>query len=131
VGIGGLDLDALGIPGALLRAVSADGPVTPFHTAFSLFRLAVVFEGIAVRAVGIASLTMVAHRSPSEVFARRGVEAGGTPGTTVAFASCRRCRSLCITSVMFHETGPSLVKVADELNHASRSLFIRRQVLRH
>jgi len=83
VGIGGLDLDALGIPSeqeylehyyALAPQV---GRVTPFHTAFSLFRLAVIFEGIADRArQGIASSDNAAHLGRlSEVFARRGVEA--------------------------------------------------------
>ncbi len=55
-GIRGLDLEALGIPSerAYLRhylqaAGRSDGP-TAFHYAFALFRMAVIFEGIAARA---------------------------------------------------------------------------------
>ena len=55
-GLGGLDLAALGIPGQdeYVRAYCArtgrsDG-ITPFHLAFSLFRLAVILEGVLARA---------------------------------------------------------------------------------
>ncbi|MEP7248036.1 MAG: phosphotransferase family protein [Gammaproteobacteria bacterium] len=83
VGIGGLDLAALGIPSEreylehYYARAPQTGRVTPFHTSFALFRLAVIFEGIAARArQGIASSDnagRIGHLS--EVFARRGVEA--------------------------------------------------------
>lgn len=82
VGIGGLDLAALGIPSEqeflehYYALAPQTGRVTPFHTAFSLFRLAVIFEGIADRArQGIASSDNAGRVGRlSEVFARRGVE---------------------------------------------------------
>lgn len=62
MGIKGLDLRALGIPGEqefLDRYhawAPASGKLEPFHTVFSLFRLAAIFEGIAARArQGIAA----------------------------------------------------------------------------
>jgi aminoglycoside phosphotransferase (APT) family kinase protein len=61
-GVLGLDLAALGIPSQgdyvaryCERTGRADG-ITPFHLAFSMFRFAVIFEGIAARArAGIAA----------------------------------------------------------------------------
>jgi aminoglycoside phosphotransferase (APT) family kinase protein len=61
-GIEGLDHAALGIPSEsdyvgryCERAGRADG-VTPFHMAFAMFRMAVIFEGIAQRArIGTAA----------------------------------------------------------------------------
>ncbi|MGH6921313.1 MAG: phosphotransferase family protein [Geminicoccaceae bacterium] len=61
-GVMGLDLEALGIPSEqdyvaryCRRTGRADG-ITPFHLAFSMFRFAVIFEGIAARArTGIAA----------------------------------------------------------------------------
>jgi aminoglycoside phosphotransferase (APT) family kinase protein len=61
-GVMGLDLEALGIPSQqdyvaryCARTGRADG-ITPFHLAFSMFRFAVIFEGIAARArAGIAA----------------------------------------------------------------------------
>jgi aminoglycoside phosphotransferase (APT) family kinase protein len=61
-GLLGLDLEALGIPSEqdyvaryCQRTGRADG-ITPFHLAFSMFRFAVIFEGIAARArAGIAA----------------------------------------------------------------------------
>ena len=62
-GVLGLDLAALGIPSpsrttwraTVARTGRADG-ITPFHLAFSMFRFAVIFEGIAARArAGIAA----------------------------------------------------------------------------
>lgn len=56
-GIRGLDLDALGIPteDEYLRAYYRDSGrrdgITAFHFAFALFRMAVIFEGIAARAL--------------------------------------------------------------------------------
>ncbi|MES2536945.1 MAG: phosphotransferase family protein [Pseudomonadota bacterium] len=81
-GIRGLDLAALGIPPEAeylqhyyRHAGRSDG-VTAFHFAFALFRLAVIFEGIAARA---ASGNAVADNAAevgelSLVFARRAVE---------------------------------------------------------
>jgi aminoglycoside phosphotransferase (APT) family kinase protein len=61
-GVRGLDLEALGIPSEQQYVASycrrtgrADG-ITAFHLAFSMFRFAVIFEGIAARArAGIAA----------------------------------------------------------------------------
>lgn len=56
MGMGDRDLDALGIPTEreylehYRRCAPQHGPCTPFHFAFALFRLAVIFEGIAARA---------------------------------------------------------------------------------
>jgi aminoglycoside phosphotransferase (APT) family kinase protein len=55
-GLRGLDLGALGLPtqadylGAYAEASGRSGPVLPFHHAFSLFRFAVILEGITARA---------------------------------------------------------------------------------
>lgn len=55
-GIRGLDLQALGIPGEseylrhYYRAAGRRDGVTAFHFAFALFRMAVIFQGIAARA---------------------------------------------------------------------------------
>jgi aminoglycoside phosphotransferase (APT) family kinase protein len=82
-GLLGLDLKALGLPSEqeyleTYYAIAPEvGRVTPFHTAFALFRLAVIFEGIASRAqLGIASADNAAEvgRLSSDL-ARRGVEA--------------------------------------------------------
>ena len=81
-GIRGLDLAALGIPTEAeylehyyRHSGRADG-VTPFHFAFALFRMAVIFEGIAARAqsgnAASADAAQVGRLGP--VFARRGVE---------------------------------------------------------
>lgn len=83
-GVRGVDLQALGIPSredyvaayyARRRTPEAQRPA-PFHTAFSLFRLAVIFEGIAARArAGNAASGDAAEVGAlSTVFARRGVE---------------------------------------------------------
>lgn len=82
-GILGLDHAALGIPGeaehladyqalALLQA-----PVLPFHFAFALFRFAVIFEGIAVRAAqGNAAAANAQDVGPlGAAFARRARQA--------------------------------------------------------
>ena len=81
-GIRGLDLPALGIPSEAeylehyyRHSGRADG-VTPFHFAFALFRLAVIFEGIAARAASgnaaSANAAEVGELGPA--FARRAVE---------------------------------------------------------
>ena len=81
-GIRGENLEALGIPpeDEYLRhyyrhSGRADG-VTSFHFAFALFRLAVIFEGIAARALSgnatAANAAEVGELGP--VFARRAVE---------------------------------------------------------
>jgi aminoglycoside phosphotransferase (APT) family kinase protein len=83
MGMRGLDLAALGIPEEdeyLERyhaAAPAFGRLTAFHTAFSMFRGAVIFEGIADRArTGAAtSANAAAVGALSVAFARRAVEA--------------------------------------------------------
>ena len=81
-GIRGLDLSALGIPSQdeyLARYCLKAGRVNrpePFHFAFALFRMAVIFEGIAARA---AAGNATAHNatevgSLSRKFAKRAVE---------------------------------------------------------
>jgi aminoglycoside phosphotransferase (APT) family kinase protein len=78
-GLLGLDLEALGIPSeadfvALYcqRTGRADG-ITPFHLAFSMFRFAVIFEGIAARErAGIAASADAGQVGKlSVVYARR------------------------------------------------------------
>jgi aminoglycoside phosphotransferase (APT) family kinase protein len=83
VGMRGLDLEALGIPSEheYLQRYYAQSPsaerVSPFHTAFALFRLAVIFEGILSRSMqGSATSNNAAEIGPlGTVFARRAVEA--------------------------------------------------------
>ncbi|RZL59524.1 MAG: phosphotransferase family protein [Variovorax sp.] len=83
MGMRGLDLDALGIPSEqeyLSRysaAIGGNAPVTAFHIVFSLFRLAVIFEGIAARAKsGMAASSNAAEVGRlSSVFARRAIDA--------------------------------------------------------
>ena len=83
MGMRGLDLVALGIPSEdeYLHRYYASAPdfgrVTAFHTALSLFRLAVIFEGIAARAKSGAATSDNAATvgELSAVFARRAVEA--------------------------------------------------------
>ena len=81
-GIRGLDLAALGIPAEADylqhyygHSGRKDG-ATPFHFAFALFRMAVIFEGIAARAqsgnAASANAAEVGELGP--VFARRAVE---------------------------------------------------------
>ena len=78
-GVAGLDAGALGIPPEEAyvrrycdRVGRADG-ITPFHLAFSMFRFAVIFEGIAQRArAGTAASADAAHVGRLSVsFARR------------------------------------------------------------
>jgi aminoglycoside phosphotransferase (APT) family kinase protein len=85
MGMRGLDLHALGVPseGEYLEryyvAAPDFGRLTEFHFAFSLFRLAVIFEGIAARAhAGQGASEDAAQVGRlSAVFARRAVEAIG------------------------------------------------------
>jgi aminoglycoside phosphotransferase (APT) family kinase protein len=55
-GVGGMDLEALGLPSqaeyvAAYRArTGREEPLTPFHLAFALFRIAVILEGVLARA---------------------------------------------------------------------------------
>ncbi len=81
-GIRGLDLAALGIPAEddylkhyYAKSGRTDG-VSAFHFAFALFRMAVIFEGIAVRAAsGNAAAGNAAEVGAlSSAFAKRGVE---------------------------------------------------------
>jgi aminoglycoside phosphotransferase (APT) family kinase protein len=82
MGMCDLDLATLGIPTeaeylAHYQAhAPAFGPLLPFHTALSLFRLAVIFEGIAARAKsGSASSDNAADVGRmSSAFARHAVE---------------------------------------------------------
>jgi aminoglycoside phosphotransferase (APT) family kinase protein len=82
-GILGLDLRALGIPSEaeyLARYYALAGrsePATAFHFAFSMFRFAVIFEGIAARAaLGNAAASNAAEAGKlGPAFARRAVEA--------------------------------------------------------
>ncbi len=83
-GFRGLDMAALGIPArnAYLeryyasRRTPEDQHLTPFHTTFALFRMAVIFEGIAARARSgnAAAENAVEVGELSAVFARRAVE---------------------------------------------------------
>jgi aminoglycoside phosphotransferase (APT) family kinase protein len=83
-GIHGLDHAALGIPSRsryveryfASRKTPTSQRLLPFHTVFSLFRLAVIFEGIATRArSGTAAAANAAEVGElSAVFARRAVE---------------------------------------------------------
>ena len=82
-GMRGLDLPALGIPSQreyLAHYAKTSGradSITGFHLAFSLFRFAVILEGIASRARdGSASAADAAHvGGQAGAFARRAVEA--------------------------------------------------------
>lgn len=81
-GIRGLDLAALGIPSEAeylqhyYRHSGRTDGVTNFHFAFALFRLAVIFEGIAARALSgnAASANAAEVGELGPVFARRAVE---------------------------------------------------------
>ncbi len=81
-GIRGLDLGALGIPAEAeylqhyYRHSGRGDGVTTFHFAFALFRLAVIFEGIAARAASgnAASANAAEVGELGPVFARRAVE---------------------------------------------------------
>ncbi len=83
-GILGLDLPALGLPdeAAFLERYHAtrrtpSAPLQPFHVAFSMFRFAVIFEGIAARARAGTAAGADAGRvgDLSIAFARRGLDA--------------------------------------------------------
>ncbi|MDE1951064.1 MAG: phosphotransferase family protein [Burkholderiales bacterium] len=81
-GLRGLDLAALGLPTEdeylrhYYRASGRRDGLTAFHFAFALFRMAVIFEGIAARAAaGNASSDDAAEVGPlSAAFARRAIE---------------------------------------------------------
>jgi aminoglycoside phosphotransferase (APT) family kinase protein len=83
-GLRGLDLKSLGIPSrdAYLERYFASRrtplrqQLFPFHTIFALFRLAVIFEGIAARARSgnAASADAAEVGELSKVFARRAIE---------------------------------------------------------
>ncbi len=83
-GFRGLDFESLGIPERdayveryfASRRTPENQRLAPFHTAFALFRMAVIFEGIAARArTGTASADNAAEVGElSAVFARRAVE---------------------------------------------------------
>ena len=81
-GIRGLDLAALGIPSEAqylqhyYRCSGRRDGVTAFHFAFALFRMAVIFEGIAARAASgnAAGANAAEVGGLSAAFARRAVE---------------------------------------------------------
>lgn len=81
-GILGLDRKALGIPTQqefverYYEQLGNSSPLLPFHTAFALFRFAVIFVGIADRAAaGNASDANAANLAPlARRFAKRGVD---------------------------------------------------------
>jgi aminoglycoside phosphotransferase (APT) family kinase protein len=81
-GILGLDLAALGAPeereyvDAYMRAAGSVAPLRPFHLAFALFRFAVIFEGVASRALNGNASSADARKvgALSAIFARRAVE---------------------------------------------------------
>jgi aminoglycoside phosphotransferase (APT) family kinase protein len=83
-GLRGLNLAALGIPDRsryferyfVSRKTPARAPLLPFHTVFALFRLAIIFEGIGVRARSgsAASADAAEVGELSIVFARRAME---------------------------------------------------------
>jgi aminoglycoside phosphotransferase (APT) family kinase protein len=83
MGMRGADLASLGIPSEqqylqrYYQRIGEAARVTPFHYAFALFRLAVIFEGIAARAqAGQASSANAAEVGELSVdFARRAIEA--------------------------------------------------------
>jgi aminoglycoside phosphotransferase (APT) family kinase protein len=85
-GIRGLDWTQLGIPSeqdyldAYYRYSGSSERLTPFHMAFAMFRAAVGSAGIAARgeAANAAAQAAVGRRL-SLAYARRGVEAMGTP----------------------------------------------------
>jgi len=82
MGMRGLDHAELGIPGEsqyLARYYAAfpgAGVASPFHVAFSLFRLAVIFEGIAARARSGTAIAANAAQTGEMAagFARRAVQ---------------------------------------------------------
>ena len=81
-GVDGLDLDALALPSAgeyaedYYRHASHGLRMTKFHLAFALFRFAVIFEGIASRAIGGNAAAGDARLvgALSEAFARRAID---------------------------------------------------------
>jgi len=89
-GLLGEDLAALGIPSEqeylanYCRAAGRDEATTPFHMAFALFRFAVIFEGIAARALaGSASSENASSVGQlAGAFARRAVDCLNTSAET-------------------------------------------------
>jgi aminoglycoside phosphotransferase (APT) family kinase protein len=81
-GLRGLDFDALGLPSqaefiaAYSEGVGKPADITPFHLAFSLFRIAVIIEGVVARAkAGNASNATAMQSAPlGLLLAERGWE---------------------------------------------------------
>ncbi|HMO29709.1 phosphotransferase [Enterovirga sp.] len=81
-GMRGLDLDALGIPSmdAYLAMYNArtgrTDSITPFHLAFSLFRIAVILEGVVARGRkgNASSADAASHGERARLLAERGWE---------------------------------------------------------
>ena len=84
-GLGGHDLDSLGIPRmeayaqAYMARRGQDGPLDPFFIALAFFRLAAIFEGVVSRAVlaGKPDEEIDAVRRYGPIFARHGLTIAG------------------------------------------------------
>ena len=81
-GMHGLDLAALGIPdmdsyvAAYQRRTGRTDPITPFHLAFSLFRIAAILEGVVARGRqgNASSADAASHGERAVLLAERGWE---------------------------------------------------------
>lgn len=81
-GMRGLDLDALGIPSQAeylamyQRRTGRTDSITPFHLAFSLFRIAVILEGVIARGKkgNASSADATSHGERATLLAERGWE---------------------------------------------------------
>jgi len=90
MGVREMDLDTLGIPTEheyvrhYMRLAPETGELKPFHIAFALFRLAVIFEGIAVRSASGTATAVNAEKvgTLSTAFARRAAEVITDAGST-------------------------------------------------
>jgi aminoglycoside phosphotransferase (APT) family kinase protein len=84
-GMRGLDLQALGIPsqeqyvGWYMARTGRRDPLTPFHFAFSLFRIAVILEGVIARGKkgNASSADATSHGERATLLAQRGWEIAG------------------------------------------------------
>ena len=105
-GILGLDLQALGIPDEdeylrhYYRASGRRDGITAFHFAFALFRMAVMFEGIAVHDADLASVLPAAQDLPAT---RSRIVTGGACAGSEAFQA-----------LLAHGAGPEPAAVAEE-----------------
>ncbi|MBL4696320.1 MAG: phosphotransferase family protein [Rhizobiaceae bacterium] len=84
-GLGGLDLDALGIPSMQVYADlyfkrrGLEGRLEPFYIALAFFRLAVIFEGIVFRTkkAGKSTAEIAAVERYGPIFSRHGLKIAG------------------------------------------------------